>query len=452
MKWNELFRLALLNLWRRKFRAVLTVLGVIIGTACIVVMVALGIGNMEQFNDEYVKGLNLTQIDVYMGYGGGSGPSSEPQGMTQAEIDAMGMLEGVKAVSPVINIPVYMKIAGREANMSLNAVDPAVLGHLRLSDGRLFSTDGSTPQIVLGSNVQQNFMTAKESEDYYRSMDEYYMAGDVSADDAPAPPQIDVDWLNEQVQIYLGGQWLLEDPPEDMPRPKMARGRVVGLLEASNSQESYNAYISLDAAKKLIKDNRKLAESQLGIHSGKYTQAIIQANEIEDVFAIVKAVKEMGYEAYSPTESIESVKEEQARQQSQLFMMAFISLFVSAIGIANTMMTSILERRGEIGVMKVIGLSIAKIRAMFVVESGLIGFVGGIIGVALSYILAWVLQNGEATMLFGMYFASGIRLVIPPYLVLAAMIIAVGVGILSGIYPAYRATRMSALEAIRSGG
>lgn len=430
----------------------LTVLGVIIGTACIVVMVALGIGNMEQFNDEYVKGLNLTQIDVYMGYGGGSGPSSEPQGMTQAEIDAMGMLEGVKAASPVINIPVYMKIAGREANMSLNAVDPAVLGHLRLSDGRLFSTDGSTPQIVLGSNVQQNFMTAKESEDYFRSMDEHYMAGDVSADDAPAPPQIDVDWLNEQVQIYLGGQWLLEDPPEDMPRPKMARGRVVGLLEASNSQESYNAYISLDAAKKLIKDNRKLAESQLGIHSGKYTQAIIQANEIEDVSAIVKAVKEMGYEAYSPTESIESVKEEQARQQSQLFMMAFISLFVSAIGIANTMMTSILERRGEIGVMKVIGLSIAKIRAMFVVESGLIGFVGGVIGVALSYILAWVLQNGEATTLFGMYFASGIRLVIPPYLVLAAMIIAVGVGILSGIYPAYRATRMSALEAIRSGG
>lgn len=119
---------------------------------------------------------------------------------------------------------------------------------------------------------------------------------------------------------------------------------------------------------------------------------------------VLKEVKKLGYETYSPTESIIQMQEEQARQQGQLFAIEFISLLVSAIGIANTMYANILERRSDIGVMKVLG----------------------------------------------MYFSEGMTVSIPLWLSGGAMLIAVGVGSLSGIYPAYKATKMSALEAVRN--
>ncbi|MEG2188342.1 MAG: ABC transporter permease, partial [Christensenella sp.] len=260
-------------------------------------------------------------------------------------------------------------------------------------------------------------------------------------------------WTNANIKYYPGNSYTMENnaaATPDQPKPKEYRGKITGVLEQSDGPDSYSTYMSIPAANKLIRDNRKLMD-QAGIKEGQYSQAYINTVDVDAVKDVLKAVKEMGFQAYSPTEWITQMQDEQARQQSQLIAIGLISLLVSAIGIANTMLASILERSREIGVMKVIGLSISKINLMFLVEAAMIGLLGGLIGLGVSYAFGAVANFGGGEMNFlGMYFQNGVQLSIPWWLALGAVGIAVCVGIVSGIYPARKATKMSPLEAIRS--
>ena len=144
--------------------------------------------------------------------------------------------------------------------------------------------------------------------------------------------------------------------------------------------------------------------------------------------------------------------------------LAAISLFVAALNIMNTMTMAIYERTREIGVMKVLGCGLGTIRAMFLIESGAIGFLGGLIGVAVSLLISAFLNNINTIMAWfgntvdlswitsamgGGDGGSGDISIIPPWLVLLALTFATVVGLLSGIAPAGRAVKISALEAIR---
>lgn len=160
----------------------------------------------------------------------------------------------------------------------------------------------------------------------------------------------------------------------------------------------------------------------------------------------------MGFQTSSEAEYITQMQEEQNRQQGQLFAIGLISLFVSAIGIANTMYASILERRRDIGIMKVVGMKIKKIRQLFLMESSIIGLIRRLIGLGVSYIDVLTINTGsEQTSYLGMYFSQGMKIEIPAWVAIGVIGIAVAVGILSGIYPARKATKMSPLEAMRSG-
>ena len=138
-----------------------------------------------------------------------------------------------------------------------------------------------------------------------------------------------------------------------------------------------------------------------------------------------------------------------------------MSLLVAALNIMNTMTMAIYERTREIGVMKVLGCKLWHIRAMFLMESGAIGLLGGVVGVAVSLAISLVLNN-LTTIFGGMVDLSGLLgsmggmgevggqiSIIPPWLILLALVFATLVGLLSGIAPAGRAVKISALEAIR---
>ena len=125
-----------------------------------------------------------------------------------------------------------------------------------------------------------------------------------------------------------------------------------------------------------------------------------------------------------------------------------VSLFVAAIGIANTMMMSIYERTKEIGIMKVLGCDMNKIRDMFLIESGFIGLFGGVSGVILSYIVAFIINKlGVAEIFFSM---SGDLARIPLWLAAVAIVFAVMVVMLAGALPAKRAMSLSPLAALRN--
>ena len=126
-----------------------------------------------------------------------------------------------------------------------------------------------------------------------------------------------------------------------------------------------------------------------------------------------------------------------------------VSLFVAAIGIANTMMMSIYERTKEIGVIKVLGCSLKNIKQMFLLEAAFIGLIGGMAGNVLSFLMSaainFLTKNGASSM--GL--SSEISY-IPIWLVLLSMGFAMLVGVVAGYFPALRAMKLSPLAAIRN--
>ena len=156
----------------------------------------------------------------------------------------------------------------------------------------------------------------------------------------------------------------------------------------------------------------------------------------------------MGYQVNSQMDFLESSRQQSNMVQAVLGGIGAVSLFVAAIGIANTMMMSIYERTKEIGVMKVLGCDMGNIRNMFLIESGFIGFMGGTIGVALSYgVSAIVNRFVNMSQSMGL---SGDLSRIPPWLSMAAIGFAVFVGMAAGFMPAVRAMKLSPLAAIRN--
>ena len=155
----------------------------------------------------------------------------------------------------------------------------------------------------------------------------------------------------------------------------------------------------------------------------------------------------MGFNANSNAEWMEQTQSQMGMIQMVLGGIGAVSLFVAAIGIANTMMMSIYERTKEIGIIKVLGCDLGNIRSMFLLEAGFIGFFGGMAGLILSEIISAVINSvvGKAS---GGYYEQ--LSYIPLWLILVSLVFAVLVGMVAGFFPALRAMKLSPLAAIRN--
>ena len=155
------------------------------------------------------------------------------------------------------------------------------------------------------------------------------------------------------------------------------------------------------------------------------------------------------------TDITEQMRLEQAQEQMDMIQAVLggigaVSLFVAAIGIANTMMMSIYERTREIGVLKVLGCALGDIRSMFLIEAGFIGLMGGAAGLLLSYGVSSLINKFLGSGLMGMGGGGGDISRIPIWLSAAAVGFAIVIGMLAGLFPALRAMRLSPLAAIRN--
>ena len=156
----------------------------------------------------------------------------------------------------------------------------------------------------------------------------------------------------------------------------------------------------------------------------------------------------MGFQVTTNVEYMDSMKKQFAMVQAALGGIGAVSLFVAAIGIANTMMMSIYERTKEIGVIKVLGCSLRNIKQMFLLEAAFIGFIGGLVGNILSFLISFAI-NAIVTSSGAMGVEGNISY-IPFWLAAASMIFAVFVGMAAGYFPALRAMRLSPLAAIHN--
>lgn len=434
MNKKDMIDMALRNLWKRKVRTVLTVLGVVIGTASIVVMVSIGIGMNKGFAEQLESWGSLQVINVYPGGGmvydeatGNMKQETKEAELNAKAVESFKQMEHVEAASPVINEYLYFAAGKYVAEASAIGIEPGAMEALgyKVEEGRAL-TDGDTKSLVFGGGVE--FFDPKLSWEMRYTTE---------------PPAVDV--LNEKISVSYDWNYGTRHADKSIKAIKMD---AVGKTSADGNS-SWSVFMPIKELEKIQKARQEWEEKQYGSSSSRsqskeYNEVLVKVDEMDNVQDVQQQIKDMGFRASSLTDQLESMQETTKMLRLVLGAIGAISMLVAAISITNTMVMSIYERTKEIGIMKVIGASLKDIRGLFLAEAAFIGFAGGVIGIMLSYLLSFIVNmvaSGQG---------STMQSSIPVWLALGAIAFATGVGIVAGYVPANRAMKLSALTAIKT--
>ncbi len=468
MRWIDLLRMSSGNLRRRKLRTFLTILGVIIGTASIVVMISLGLGMQQSMYREIEQSGGMTRLTVigkqteggmYSSYGGDQEEADKY--ITDDVLKQLASLDHVKSAYPVLDVSAVALKGKYIGYLQVRGMTPEALKEQNIklaAGGRLPDPDSPNLELVFGNGVIQSFYEKTTGKGYWET--------------GVLP---DIDMANDQMFLILDQDGYFQSQENTIGQadtdgngtkgqtanqpPKKyvvsASGVVEGDVDSYNANYYY-VYCDINKLQDMLKKEFKgrVIPGQPSTKSGKpyrqfvYTSASVQAENIDDVDTLSAEIRNMGFQVTTNAEYMESMKKQFAMIQAVLGGIGAVSLFVAAIGITNTMMMSIYERTKEIGVIKVLGCSLKNIKQMFLMEAAFIGFIGGVLGNILSFLMSFAINiltgNGSAMGL------DGNISYIPVWLVLASMAFAVFVGMAAGYFPALRAMKLSPLAAIRN--
>ncbi len=432
------------NLLRRRTRTLLAIMGVVVGTCAIVVMLSIGFGLSASFQEQIESYGNLHLVNVRTGGGGmGSNASGDkkPAVLDNKTISEIERIEGVDAASPTISEYLTLVIGKYIAQSEVIGIRPEVMQKFGydVEDGRLLQ-QGDKYAVVFGNQVPTWFYNPKKTQDYSWG----------------GEPQVDV--LTNKLMItgdYEYGQKRQSSPDEEKIIYPEYKAKGVGILANPNDESAWSAYMSLEGLEQIQKDLKKARKENTGFQTKGYEQVMVYVGNINDVEAVSETIRGMGFQTDSLNDWLKSMQDTARMIQGILGGIGAISLLVAALGITNTMIMSIYERTKEIGVMKVIGANLRDIKRMFLLEAAMIGFLGGITGLALSYILSLlmntVLLGAMSSVLGSIGGGMGSTVsIIPWWVAVGSLIFSTSIGVLSGYHPARRAMNLSALESLKN--
>jgi putative ABC transport system permease protein len=180
-----------------------------------------------------------------------------------------------------------------------------------------------------------------------------------------------------------------------------------------------------------------------------YTTVSVRLKSPKDIPVIEDAVKKMGFNTFSIIDATKSLQQFFAVLDIFLGIFGSLALAVASIGIVNTLVMAILERRREIGIMKALGASDRDVRGLFFAEAGAMGIIGGLAGVALGWTIGRVINLGTNVYLRRLHFPPEQIWSVPWWLVIGAVAFSVVISLVSGLYPASRAARLDPVQALR---
>ena len=391
------------NLTKRKLRSWLTMIGIFIGIAAVVSLVSLGQG-LQKYVDEQFSALGADKLFIQPKTGfGGPGSSSSTNLLRKEDVNEIKKVKGVSETTTSIIENVKVSFKGRTRFYQMISIPTDKerglfdeILNLKIKGGRGL-IGGDKFKAVLGIGfIEDNIFSPN------------LKAGD----------SIKINDMDFKVAGYYE-----------------RRG---------NSGDDHLIYITEDAMREIfsIKDRVDIIYAR----ASKGEKPKDLAAQVEKDLRKFRGLKE-GEEDFSVQTSEDLVKTIGniiVIIQAVLIGIALISLLVGGIGITNTMYTAVLERTKEIGVMKAIGAKNSDIRMIFLIESGILGLSGGLIGVALGMGFSKLVEI--AISYTGNTF---LKAVFPWYLILSALLFAVLVGTISGILPAIRASKLKPVDALR---
>ena len=398
---SDYIKLALKNLRKRKLRSWLTVIGIIISIATIFVLISLSLGLQKAVQEQF----RLLGTDkIFIQPEGQVGPSGSTAVIfTIKDVDAVKKVAGIKAVTfwVVGNAKIehdkeirFVPVIGIDLDSSDLMTETEAY---KAEEGRLLKI-GDEGNLMIGSRYKHDNLLGKPIK----------ISDSLLINDKPFKVKTILQPLGNPsddslVYMPLGDFRILFNKPDEITTIVAQVDPGHNIKEVSNSIE------------KKLKNSRELDKDNLDF-------TILTPEELlasfGDVLNIITAF---------------------------LAGVAGISLLVGATGIANTMYTSVLERRKEIGVMKAIGARNSDILKIFLIEAGLLGFIGGILGVLLGMLIGKGIEYYAITYLG----TNLLKVSFPQYLIIGCFLFGFLVGAISGSLPSYQASKLKPVDALR---
>ena len=433
---RDILSMAAKNLMRRKSRTFLTMLGVLIGTTSIVVMVSLGIGLQASQEAMYAQWGSMNEITVNPSYS--PGDEEKMVVLDDAALEYFGTLDGVTAVVPMAIVSANSASSGKLTGwLDVYGIRPEDMDKVNITVdmGRNLQL-GDRNVLVAGNMIGGQFYNPNSQESLWNDDETYeqYQA---------RMYQKRVEFLDKKIAAEFVN-------PETQKSQKMTF-QVIGVMSQDSNQYRYSTFAPLDVVQKLQK-MMLTSEQKKQKKRDIYNNITIVTEDVAYTKEICTNLREQGYNVYSIAESLEGIEDSMKVFQLALGGIGAITLLVAAIGIINTMVMSIYERTKEIAIMKVIGATFQDIRLLFLAEAGMIGLFGGILGLAFSYTLSFLINQLSGDFM-GNYMGTGEALsisLIPWWLAAFAILFSIMIGLLAGVYPANRAVKLSPIEAMRN--
>ena len=400
----DYFRIALINLSHRRTRAYLTMVGIFIGIAAVVSLISLGQGLKDAVGEQFAS-IGTDKI-IVQGASLGQGPpgTGAVSNLTDKDLKVVNSVHGVKLTAARLLRSVKIEFHGN--------VVFVLAGSMPQDESRKLVIDALNVDLISGRMIQP-------SDTFKVTIGNDYISKDIF--DRPLK-------LGDKIKIN-GYDF-----------------EVVGILDKTGRPVGDNTVLINE---KTLRQILNVAENYDGIFA-----QVEKADDVEKVVAnIERALRKSrdvdegkeDFKVQSSTSFLESLNTILSIVQTVLVGIAGISIIVGGIGIMNTMYTSVLERTKEIGVMKAIGAKNSDILAIFLLEAGLLGMVGGLIGIILGMGLAKLVELAA----YSAFGKSLIQASFPPYLIVGALLFSFIIGSISGIWPAMQASRLKPVDALR---
>jgi putative ABC transport system permease protein len=449
VKTRDLVDLAARNLREALFRNSLTTLGIGVGVASLVAMLSLGVGLQNLASDSLshsglFNAIIVTPRTNFTGFG-------RPRGANPAEAAAaakpivplddearhtIAALPNVIEVYPEIRFPTEIHYNGNPY--------PTIVAGIPESDRDGGSFDGMQGHFFSGPDASEAILQidlAKQLSDQPYSL----IGKDLVLRYAERTPLPAANGPNS------GGGGFSIVPHEE-------KLRVVGIVttEPSAGLGTFGRgrlLIPLELAEQLqatqTNDLRDLIRDTTASTKKTYDNLTVRVKDAVDVKAAEDAIKKMGFSAFSLLDATRNLRLVFTVFDLLLLIFGSLALVVASLGIINTLVMAILERRREIGVLKALGAADRDVQRLFFAEAAAMGLLGGVLGVAIGWLIGRALNFGTDIYLTRQQLPAITIAAVPWWMVAAAIAFSVGVSLAAGIYPASRAAKLNPVEALR---
>ncbi len=400
MRIQDLAQLSTRMFKTNPLRTWLTILGMGVGTGAVVVLVGLGFGLQKIILEQIVFGETLLSLGV-------STTGVQSLKLTPETVDTFKQIPEVLDAAPMARFPALVTYKGLTGNVFIQAVEPPYLRYagITATEGEVFTEEdvADTSSVMLSPAVLKLF----------------------GIEDAEA-------FIGQKVSFrLLVPSASVPGEVEEVPIDKeyIVRGitKEEGVLNSLMMLAELRNYVGIDEYERI----------QVRVNSNE-SLPIVEAKLIED-----------GYRVTALSKTVEQASKIFQGIQAVLATFGGIALLVSAIGMFNTMTVTLLERTKEIGIMRTIGASPNDVKYLFVSESIVVGFMGGLSGIVMGVVFG-VAINIFLNIVAGQFGGQSVTLFsFPPVFLLFIAVFSAAVGYLTGVFPARRASTLNPLDAIR---